>query len=1203
MAYVEVWKNGRLITRRRVEEPKARKGFRIRIGAAGDVHLVLGQAQTLGDFEVRLFSGEPPVTGGQAGATLLAGEMPLPPLSVGAGPFGADPTEEQPDIPGYRILGPLGRGGMGVVWRAEQLSTRRQVALKLLAAHRIESGRAQARFQREVELTARLDHPNITRLYDSGLHQGRYYYAMELIDGVPLDQYVKSKALSRPETLVLMQRVCQGVLFAHLHAVIHRDLKPSNILVGPDGQPHVLDFGLARGLLEDEEAPAISIEGQVAGTPAYMSPEQAAGNQDRIDTRTDVFSLGVILYELLTGQSPHDLSGSTLDVLRRVMEGRIQRPRELDKSIDGELEAILLTALATHPDERYASAGALAKDIGNYLEGEPLDTRAHTTLYFLRRKAGKYRVQIGMGLAVSLVLLGTVLAAYTRIVGERAVRRANEERIQRELEGVSEKLKLADLRARILGRDKKEAEEALNSLLEEYVQGQDEISQLQHQLGERKAPVPIRRVDLRPREALASTALVRRPLTPDGVESWTLETCGHRGPVGTLTYSPDGRRLASTSGDGVTRVWDAESGRLMQILMDPNGNRDPPRRAEGQEAGLSWSAGASTLGVAEIIRRWEVELPAGWQPLAGALTSAALSPDRKMLALGDRNGTIRVFDPASGRLRHANLPAWCGPVHAVQFSADGKTLATCAGWGTIGVCLWDAHTWQPLRRFEAEDTTGRFGHEFGTMAWGRNGTLLAVPNGHENSVRIVEAQSGRVLRVLYSRRQDILSASRVSDGAHEGLLKIGSVSWLPDSMLLAGGRRDGKVLVWDLGSDSSEPSVTLDAHTGTALVAWEQKGRRLITGGEDGGIKLWEPHRGTLTATLERPGRPITCLAPSPDGHALAAGNAAGTIRLWNVEENLVFNLLRSEPNDPQAEGASVTAVAWSPDGARLASGDADGTIRIWDPRSRQPRRSFAARCGTIASLTWSPDGRLLVCGGADGTGRVWDVRNDFEEYVVLLPLWGSAGPGVAISRGGDYRGPPGVAEHLLYIAATERGRETLTPANFQSRFGWVNEPWQVGLYTPGAEKVKRIYVKAEAQPPYDGNSWAAAFNDLQDALSVAQPDTEIWVAAGVYRPDRGTGARTASFRLKDGVRLYGGFAGTETSLDQRDPNHHETILSGDLQGDDGADFANYDDNSYHVILGSGTDETAVLNGFVVTSGNAEGPGESPLHKGGGICI
>ncbi len=398
MAYVEVWKSGRLITRRRVDEQKARKGCRVRLGSAGEVRVAIGQSETLGELEVRMFAGEPPPAwqeGKETASIPPHDEQSLPPLSVGAPGLRAEQMDRYPDIEGYKIIEPLGEGGMGIVWRAEQLSTRRQVALKLMVSHRIESPKAQARFQREVELTARLDHPNIARIYESGLHQGMYYYAMELIDGVPLDQYVKSKSLSRTQILALMQKVCQAVLYAHLRAVIHRDLKPSNILVSPDGQPHVLDFGLAKALLEEDDALTISVEGQIAGTPAYMSPEQAAGHHSQTDTRTDVFSLGVMLYELLTGQSPHDLSGSTFDVLHRITEGRIRRPREIIKTIDCELEALLLKALAQNPEDRYASAGALAKDISNYLNGEPLDAQVPTILYFLRKKALKYRVQVG----------------------------------------------------------------------------------------------------------------------------------------------------------------------------------------------------------------------------------------------------------------------------------------------------------------------------------------------------------------------------------------------------------------------------------------------------------------------------------------------------------------------------------------------------------------------------------------------------------------------------------------------------------------------------------------------------------------------------------------------------------------------------------------------------------------------------------------
>lgn len=1013
MAYVEVWKSGRLITRRRVDEQKAQKGCRVRLGSAGEVRVAIGQSETLGELEVRMFAGEPPPAWQEVKKTVSRppqDDQSLPPLSVETPGLRAEQMDRYPDIEGYKIIEPLGEGGMGIVWRAEQLSTRRQVALKLMVSHRIESPKAQARFQREVELTARLDHPNIARIYDSGLHQGMYYYAMELIDGVPLDQYVKSKSLSRTQILALMQKVCQAVLYAHLRAVIHRDLKPSNILVSPDGQPHVLDFGLAKALLEEDDALTISVEGQIAGTPAYMSPEQAAGHHSQTDTRTDVFSLGVILYELLTGQSPHDLSGSTFDVLHQITEGRIRRPHEITKTIDCELEALLLKALALEPDDRYASAGALAKDISNYLNGEPLDAQVPTILYFLRKKALKYRVQVAIGLAVSFVLLGTMLVAYTKIVTERAISESKDWEIKLK----SAQLTWRELELKALSENEQEAHAALRIIRDEYVSAQDEISQLNHKLGERKPPVVVRRVDLQPGAALASTTLVRKPSLPGGVKSWTLETYGHRGRITKLVYSPDGSRLASASSDGAT---------------------------------------------------------------------------------------------------------------------------------------------------------------------------IARANHSRKIVEILDSQSGDVLRVL--------SANADS---------IASVSWSPDGTLVAVGTTDGAVHLWDVGSGSNNPLASLPAHSGAVnALAWKQEGQNLITAGEDGKIKIWEPRTGKLIGNLERHTGPIICLAPSPNGKALASGSHDGTIRLWELDAGRMLNVWRKEPNGAEDGQSAFAAIAWSPDGTLLASGDSLGKIQIWNQNSRQPIHSFAANCQSISSLAWSPDGRVLLCGGTDGTARIWDAKNDFQEHIVLLPLWGPAGPGIAVSSAGDYRGPPGIADHLVYVVETTDGQMTLSPADFKSQYGWINEPWQVGLYAPGLEKVDRIYVKADAQGPYKGTSWNDAFDDLQDALNVAQPNTEIWVATGVYTPDRGTGAREASFRLKNGVRLYGGFSGTETRVYERDPEKNETILSGDLKGDDGPGFANNDENSYHVVNSSRTDETALLDGFIITAGNTNGPREYRPYKGGGI--
>ena len=343
----------------------------------------------------------------------------LPTLSGPGGSGTQGPSRPLPEVEGYEILGPLGEGGMGTVWRAVQQATRREVALKLLRTGAFGSEKARLRFDREVELAARLEHPHIARVYDSGICQGESYYAMELVAGVALDEYVAQHRLGQQQILALMETVCRAVQHAHQRGVIHRDLKPSNILVTPDGQPHVLDFGLAKAVLEGQADVSVTVQGEVAGTPAYMAPEQAAGRVDAIDTRSDVYSLGVILYRLLIGTSPHDLSGTPYELMRRLVEEEVRRPRDLTKAVDRELEVLLLKALAHDPERRYASAGDMADDIRNYLTHEPLTAKSPTTVYFLRKRLRKYRGRVTVAALMVGALLGMAVWSYVRVAEER----------------------------------------------------------------------------------------------------------------------------------------------------------------------------------------------------------------------------------------------------------------------------------------------------------------------------------------------------------------------------------------------------------------------------------------------------------------------------------------------------------------------------------------------------------------------------------------------------------------------------------------------------------------------------------------------------------------------------------------------------------------------------------------------------------------
>jgi serine/threonine protein kinase len=298
-------------------------------------------------------------------------------------------TASESIIEGYEILEQLPVGGQAIVYKAIQKAAKRIVALKVLLQGPQASLPARYRFEREVDLAASLQHPNIVTIYDSGIDKGQYYFAMQYIEGKTLDEYIRSEELSIRRIMELFNKVCSAVAYAHQRGVMHRDLKPGNILVDTDGEPHILDFGLAK--LADDSGQAnpdmamTSIPGKVIGTLAFMSPEQAAAQPDRIDVRTDVYSIGVILYRILTGNFPYEVSGTLLAVLRNIQEAEPARPSKIVQRFNSEIEAILLKALAKEPDRRYQSAAHLQQDINGWLKGLPISARADSSIYLLRK--------------------------------------------------------------------------------------------------------------------------------------------------------------------------------------------------------------------------------------------------------------------------------------------------------------------------------------------------------------------------------------------------------------------------------------------------------------------------------------------------------------------------------------------------------------------------------------------------------------------------------------------------------------------------------------------------------------------------------------------------------------------------------------------------------------------------------------------------
>jgi tetratricopeptide (TPR) repeat protein len=348
-------------------------------------------------------------------------------------------------LPGYEILREVHRGGQGVVYQAVQQATKRAVAIKVLSGGPFASPDGRARFAREIETLARVRHPNIVSIHDSGTVLGSSYLVMDFIAGQALDEYQADGVRSVRETLRLFLKICHAVHAAHLRGVIHRDLKPSNIRVDPAGEPHVLDFGLAKlmpGSLEEPGAAAVTVTGQFVGSLPWASPEQAEGVQEQVDLRTDVYSLGVNLYRMLTGQFPYGVTGRMRDVLDNILHAEPAKPRRLHPAIDDEVETIVLKCLHKDRERRYQTAGELARDIERYLAGELIEAKRDSGWYLLRKTLRRYRWPATIVAGFLIVVTGAALALsvmYTRqtrlLAAEEAARR-NGQRLQAALENM-----------------------------------------------------------------------------------------------------------------------------------------------------------------------------------------------------------------------------------------------------------------------------------------------------------------------------------------------------------------------------------------------------------------------------------------------------------------------------------------------------------------------------------------------------------------------------------------------------------------------------------------------------------------------------------------------------------------------------------------------------------------------------------------------
>jgi WD40 repeat protein/serine/threonine protein kinase len=944
----------------------------------------------------------------------------------------------------YELQTVLGEGGMGVVYRAKQVSLNRLVAVKMIRAGLWAGEDEVRRFKNEAEAVAGLDHPQIVPIYEIGSHDGQHYFSMKLVGEAGLATQLPRYAADPTAAARLVAEIARAVHHAHQRGILHRDLKPSNILLDAEGHPSVTDFGLAKKLGGNGE---LSVSGSILGTPAYMSPEQASGRRGSVTTATDVYGLGAILYTALTGRPPFQ-ADDVLETLEQVRGRPPERPSVLNSRVDRDLETICLKCLEKDPKQRYDSASAVAGDLERYLRGEPILARRTGTWERLRKWSRRHPAAAALvgtssiaaltlaGLGVSLLIHSQLRTAYAEVTRQRGI--AEQQR------GITEGA---------LARE-------LTFLY------QNRIIFAERELNENNTYRAERLLDECPRDRRnwEWNYLQRQCHT----ELMTIQA--HRSHVRSVAISRDGRLIATGAvNDGNVRLWDAEKGREVRPL---------PGHVEDAQVTCSFSRdGTHIASVGGSLNRHgkllihEVTTGRVVQSVSlgtGNNASVEFSPDGKdvVIASGDintmvdagvkRSGWVKICDAKSGQERRT-LSTDGQPAISASYSPDGARVLAILGPTMPDdpssepneIRAWDART--GMVRFKKRVPRGGFLMSASHSPDGR----AIVTCGYDSTVKFLDADDGHERLVLRGHHGCTNSVAFSADGRHvastsdDGSAKIWEVETGQELLTLRGhkggffgvrfspdGRRlvttgyDGTVKIWDATTDPRARTIIASDRIVWGL-AFSRDSQRLVSGGHDGALKLWEASSGRLLKTwTPRHTSPVWNVAISTDGTrvASAAGdwtkaNTFGEVNIWEIASGqLLYRLsahraiawcvafspngrwLVSGGGETRTPGqelivwdisagtrrrtisglkAGVTAVAFSPDGRRIAAGVGD-QVQVWDAETGDELAPFQGLESTVWGLAFSPDGEKLVSGCYHGTVRVWDFLTGRELHAFL---------------------------------------------------------------------------------------------------------------------------------------------------------------------------------------------------------------------------